>query len=86
VTINYPSIASPTYSSPAMSMAGTASGNRSVTQVRWSTDRGASGVASGTGAWVIPSITLFNGLNVVTVTAVDSAGNQGSVSMTVTLR
>jgi hypothetical protein len=83
VAITYPNNP-PVYMSPAMSMAGTSSDNVGVTQVRWSSDRGGSGVAVGTGTWFVDSLTLASGTNVITVTAVDAAGNQGSVTMTVT--
>jgi Putative Ig domain len=65
-------------------MGGTASDNVNVTQVRWSSDRGGSGVATGTTNWSISSLPLLSGANVITVTAVDAAGNQGTDSLTVT--
>jgi hypothetical protein len=71
-----------TTSSP-LPIGGTASDNVGVTQVRWSTDRGGSGVASGTTNWSA-SIPLLSGTNVVTITAFDAAGNQNTDTLTIT--
>ena len=70
--------------SSTMSMGGTASDNVGVSQVSWSSDRGASGMASGTTNWSVSGIPLLSGANVITVTAVDAAGNQGTDVLTVT--
>jgi hypothetical protein len=55
-------------------VSGTASDNKAVSSVTWSTSTGSSGVAGGTDAWsaVIP---LLVGDNVVTIRAYDAAGN-----------
>ena len=55
-----------------------------MTQVSWSTDKGASGVASGTTAWTVASIALEVGSTVITVTARDAAGLVGTDVLTVT--
>jgi hypothetical protein len=47
-------------------------------------DRGVSGIATGTTSWNAGSIGLFSGTNVITVIARDAAGNQGSDVLTVT--
>jgi hypothetical protein len=73
-----------TMTSATMSMGGTASDNVGVTQVKWASDRGPSGDASGTTNWSVSGIPLLSGANVITVTAVDAAGNQGSDVLTVT--
>ena len=75
-----------TYSmtSSTMSLGGTASDNVGVTQVRWASDRGPSGVASGTTNWSVSGIPLSSGSNVITITAVDAAGRQGTDVLTVT--
>jgi predicted secreted protein len=73
-----------TMTSSTMSMGGTASDNVGVTQVTWATDRGFSGVAGGTTNWSVSGISLVSGANVITVTAVDAAGNQGTDTLTVT--
>ena len=71
-------------SSSTMSMGGTASDNVGVTQVRWASDRGPSGVAGGTTNWSVSGIPLSSGSNVITITALDAAGNQGTDALTVT--
>jgi Putative Ig domain len=75
-----------TYSmtSSTMSLGGTASDNVGVSQVRWSSDRGPSGMASGTTNWSVSGIPLSSGSNVITITALDAAGNQGTDALTVT--
>ena len=45
---------------------------------------GGSGVASGTTSWAMANIPLQTGTNVITVTAVDAAGNRGTDTLTVT--
>jgi hypothetical protein len=67
-----------------VNLAGTASDDIGVTQVTWTTDKGASGAASGTTAWTIANVPLSWGVTVVTVMAKDQAGNSTSDVMTVT--
>jgi hypothetical protein len=67
-----------------LTLAGTAADNVGVTTVSWSNSRGGSGVAAGTAQWTISGVPLQVGTNVITVTARDAAGNQGSTSVTVT--
>jgi hypothetical protein len=84
------SIGSPTsntsYSTTTASitLGGTAADNVGVVQVRWAKNGGASGIASGTTSWGTPEIGLTAGSNVITVMAVDAAGNQSTDSLTVT--
>jgi hypothetical protein len=59
-------------------VAGTVTDNGTVTLVTWATDRGASGVAIGTNNWSITQLPLSVGLNTITITAQDAAGNVGS--------
>jgi hypothetical protein len=66
-----------------VTLAGTAIDNVGVTQVTWSTDRGATGTTFGTGSWSTPAITLPVGRTVVTITARDAAGNTGVAVVTV---
>jgi len=73
-----------TASGSSMNLGGTATDNVGVTQVRWSSDRGGNGVASGTTTWSASGIPLQNGTNVITVTAFDAAGNSGVDTVTVT--
>ncbi len=68
----------------SIAMAGTASDNVGVTQVSWSDDRGGSGTATGTASWSIAAVALQSGVNVVTVTARDAAGNTATAVLTVT--
>jgi hypothetical protein len=70
--------------SSSINVSGTAADNAGVTQVRWASDRGGSGVASGTTSWSVSGISLVSGTNVITITAFDAAGNQGTDSLTVT--
>ncbi len=64
-------------------IAGTASDNIDVTKVYWRCG-GATGVASGTASWSVPSVPLLPGANVVTATAVDAALNFSEASLSVT--
>jgi hypothetical protein len=86
VTIGSPTAAT-TYSTgnDTVALGGTAMDSVGVTQVSWASDRGGSGIASGTTAWMIPSAALKAGANVITVTARDAAGNAGSDSIVVTM-
>jgi|GEM_PF-2439780 len=67
-----------------LAIGGTASDNVAVTQVAWVNDRGGNGTAAGTTAWTVSNITLQEGVNVITVTASDAAGNTGTDILTVT--
>jgi hypothetical protein len=81
---------SATYTAPsaALNIGGTAAdtGGSGLTQVVWSSDRGGSGVASGTTSWTIPNLTLSTGDTVFTVRSQDGAGNLSTPdTLTVTL-
>jgi len=85
VTISGPTAGtSYTASASPLTVSGTSSDNIGVTQVNWSTDRGASGSASGTTNWTAAGIALQSGSNIVTVTARDLAGNTSTAILTVT--
>jgi hypothetical protein len=71
-------ITTPTAVVSPLTLTGAAADNIGVTQVSWSNDRGGSGVATGTTAWSATGIILQTGVNVLTVTARDAAGNTGS--------
>src|SRR5690606_2032971 len=71
-------------SQSTISLAGTASDNKAVTEVSWSNDRGGYGLASGTTSWSAAGIALQIGVNRITVTATDSAGNYSIDQITVT--
>ena len=66
-----------------VNVAGTASDNAAVTQVRWTNSTGGSGTASGTSTWSIPSVALASGSNVVSVTAYDAAGLTATAAITI---
>ncbi len=70
--------------SASLTLSGTAADTVGVTRVSWSTDRGMSGTASGTSTWTVPAIALSNGVNIITVTAQDAAGNTAHDVLTVT--
>jgi len=85
-TITYPT-SSPSYnagSTATIVLSGNASDNVAVTSVTWNNARGGSGTAASTTDWTIPSVALYSGSNVITVTAHDAAGNTGIATLTVT--
>lgn len=58
--------------------------NVGVTAIAWSNNRGGSGqVSPPLDNWYAPSIPLYPGTNVLTVTAYDAAGNRGTDSLAV---
>jgi Domain of unknown function (DUF4082)/Bacterial Ig-like domain/Bacterial Ig domain len=78
------SASSTTVTASSLALGGTASDSVGVTQVTWSNDRGGSGTASGTTNWSVSAIALQSGVNVLTVTARDAAGNTSGDSISVT--
>jgi len=77
----------PAYNSPSSNLVltGVASDDSGIARVTFATDKGQVGVASGTTAWTIPSITLPLGApTLITVTAHDNAGNSSSVVLSAT--
>ncbi|MGH9939110.1 MAG: Ig-like domain-containing protein, partial [Blastocatellia bacterium] len=68
----------------ALNLGGSAADNVGVFQVRWSNDRGGSGVAVGTTSWSVQNVILLAGLNNLTVTALDANGNSGLAKLAVT--
>jgi hypothetical protein len=84
------SISSPTSnssygtSSGTLDVNGLASDNVGVTLVVWSNSQGGGGTATGTTNWTINNIELQPGQNVITVTAMDAAGNQTNETLNVT--
>jgi hypothetical protein len=86
LTIRSPTSA-PTFitTGPSLALGGTASDNVGVTQVTWTNNRGGSGPAAGTTSWSVGAIALQAGINIITVTARDAAGNSRPVTLTVTL-
>ncbi len=85
VTITSPtSAATFTTTSSSVTVSGSASDGVGVTQVTWANDRGGSGIAAGTTTWNTGAIALQSGLNRVTVTVRDAAGNVSTDVLTVT--
>ena len=85
VTIQTPTVA-PSYTTGVSPIAvgGIASDNVGVTSVTWVNSLGGSGTATGTTTWSIPSVTLTLGVNTITVTAHDAAGNTSTDALSVT--
>lgn len=85
VSITSPS-ASGSYSTTAatVALAGSASDDVGVASVSWrNAANGATGNASGTSSWSIANIALVLGVNTITVTARDAAGNTSSSTLAV---
>ena len=80
-------VSTATYSTASQTLAikGTASDNVGLAgTVTWSNSRGGSGTCTGTTSWSANGLKLLPGVNVITVTATDAAGNKGSGKLTVT--
>jgi hypothetical protein len=63
-------------------LGGVAVDDHRVAVVKWSSSRGAAGVATGTDFW-IAGIPLLRGRNDITVIAIDDAGNSAAVFVSV---
>jgi hypothetical protein len=85
VKINLPTSAG-SYSTEAetLDLSGSATDDGGVVNVSWQVDQGASSSADGTTAWSVKGISLPLGTSVISITAVDGAGNSASTSLTVT--
>jgi hypothetical protein len=70
---------------PELKLEGIASDDNKVTQIYWSNDRGVAGKATGTSEWMCEKIPLLPGVNVITATAEDGAGNRTAAQLRVTL-
>src|SRR5262249_22959498 len=68
-----------------ITLAGTTRDNDAVVAVTWATNRGAAGGATLTGGtqWRAANIPLAPGMNLITVTARDAAGNLGRATLNV---
>jgi predicted xylose isomerase-like sugar epimerase len=73
-----------TTTAASIALGGSASDAFGVTEVRWANDRGGSGAATGTTAWSVPALPLQPGVNVITVTASDAAGNTSTDRVSIT--
>jgi hypothetical protein len=84
------SIASPTATgqfattSNGITMAGAAADESPIAEVSWTNSRGGSGVASGGSRWTIDRVGLRAGVNDLTISARDAAGNTASARLRVT--
>ncbi len=65
---------------------GTATDNGALSAITWSNNRGGSGTATGTSTWSINPLPLASGLNTITVTATDTAGNVARAAFSVNSR
>ena len=69
---------------PSISLSGEAFDNRVITEVRWMSSLGDTGVATGTDNWSIDDIPLVEGDTLITVTAYDLAGHSAQDQILVT--
>ena len=69
---------------PTLNLSGEASDDRGVKQIAWSNHRGGSGLVTGTTLWAVNGIALAAGLNSVTLTVEDEAGNTAQDNVAVT--
>jgi hypothetical protein len=67
-----------------LSISGTASDDVNVAQVTWVNDRGGSGTCVGTARWSTSEVALALGTNQISISALDTAGNTGFTTLTVT--
>lgn len=86
MTILSPAGTMVTTSLATIAVSGTASGNRPVASITWSTSGGDSGKGTGTETWSIAAIPVYIGSNLVSVRATDTAGNTSWRSFTVSRR
>lgn len=82
-TIALPAADPYTTSSQTVNVSGTASDDVAVSSVTWENNRGGSGTCTGTTSWSVTGITLLHGDNVITITALDAAGNSATDTVTV---
>lgn len=66
-----------------VTLSGSATDDHDLQQITWQSSSGTSGTTSGTDAWTTEAIALVEGSNVITVTATDSAGNEGQDTITI---
>jgi hypothetical protein len=83
------SVSIPSYTTKSfyIRLTGTASDNVGVTKVTWANSaNGAKGTASGTTRWTKSYLSLRFGVNIITITAYDAAGNTAQTLLNVTRR
>lgn len=84
------SISSPTSaenystSSGRVTLGGTATDDKGVTEITWTNNAGGKGSTSAVENWTIKDIELKQGLNIITVSATDASGNVGTDAIRVT--
>lgn len=66
----------------AVMIGGIASDDNGISSIRWQNSRGGEGRATGTDAW-IANVPVYPGSNGVSVTAIDTAGNQTEAKITI---
>jgi predicted esterase len=74
-----------TTSALTLDLVGSAADASGITQVTWSNDRGGSSTATGTTSWSASGVPLLPGVNILTVTARDTAGQTATDTLTVTV-
>jgi len=70
-------------SDATVNLSGIATDNTNISAVTWSSNRGGSGACTGTTSWTARGVALSEGQNIITVTASDPSGNEGSRVLTV---
>jgi hypothetical protein len=78
IQVTYPAAASVTVTTASIALAGTVTGGTGTPKVTWTSNHSMSGTASGTTSWTIPVVPLNTGINIITVTATDTAGTMAS--------
>ncbi|MFO7560633.1 MAG: hypothetical protein R6X10_17520 [Desulfobacterales bacterium] len=66
-----------------ITLSGYASDDIAVSAVTWNSSRGDNGMASGTENWKISMMRIKPKLNVITITAIDAAGNSASTTINI---
>ncbi len=88
ITITLPTSSSTyTTNSSPLDISGATTGGANITSVTWANLTGGNGNATTTtswSTWSVSGIPLQSGINVITVTAKDAAGNSGTDTLTVT--
>jgi hypothetical protein len=84
VQITNPAASSVAVAASSIAMSGTVTGGAGNPKLIWTSNQGLSGKATGSTVWSIPVVPLNLGVNIITVTAVDSAGSIASRIATVT--
>ncbi len=67
----------------SISISGTVSGGSGAVQVSWTSSNGATGTAQGSSSWIIPTIPLSAGRNIIAITAQDSLLNVVTYGVTI---